>query len=264
MLTFLPHQRAQPAPANPHDDEPAFGPRTSRRHPGRGATVAWTMPTRIAERRARMREVGAGLFAREGVNGVAVLDVARAADAPVSASAHGYRRRQDLLFDILHAYVDALHEYAGDADEAHQADPPERRMVEVIAALLEGLDDHRDAHELMKPVFPTLADDQREALRYLTRTLIYRLAPILDQAVPGIGQRHDLRSPLLQSLLGMTSHAPAWFREGGPLSRRDYAALVSRVIIEGGRMALVSGVMPAAKRPDMESECRDGHGRAAD
>lgn len=202
------------------------------------------MPERIAERRGRMREVGARLFAREGIHGVAVLDVARAADAPVSPSAHGYRRRQDLVFDILHAYVDALHEYVGEADEAHEADPPEQRLVGLIEALLDGIHDHRDAHQLMMAAFPTLAEEQRDVLRYQTRMLIYRLTPALEGAVPGINQRHDLRAPLLQSLLGMSSHTPAWFRDTGALSRHDYAALIARGITEAGRTALASGDAP--------------------
>jgi len=187
-----------------------------------------------------MRAVGARLFARDGIHGVAILDVARAADAPVSHSAHGYRRRQDLVFDILYAYVDALHEYVGEADEAHAGDPVERHLVGLIEALLDGIHDHRDAHQLMMAAFPILAEDQRDLLRYQTRTMIYRLMPVLDVAVPGIAQRHDLRAPLLQSLLGMTSHAPTWFRDGGPLSRHDYAGLIARAITEAARSALTA------------------------
>lgn len=204
------------------------------------------MPERIAERRGRMREVGARLFAREGIHGVAVLDVARAADAPVSPSAHGYRRRQDLVFDILYGYVDALHEYVGEADEAHAADPAEQHLVSLIEALLDGIHDHRDAHQLMMAAFPTLAGEHRDLLRYQTRTLIYRMVHALEGCVPGIDRRHDLRAALLQSLFGMSIHTPAWFRDTGALSRHDYAALIARATTEAGRMALASGHGPGS------------------
>ena len=234
VLTFLPYEHAVAAPP---DRDPGIGPRarSSRRHPGRGAPVPWTLSARIAERRARMREMGARLFAREGINGIAVLDVARAADAPVSPSAHGYRRRQDLVFDILYAYVDALHEYVGEADEAHEADPGEQRLVGLIEALLDGIHDHRDAHQLMMAALPTLAEDQRDLLRYQTRMMIHRLMPVLDVAVPGIAQRHDLRAPLLQSLLGMASHAPFWLKADGPLTRDAYAGLIAKAMVAAAR-----------------------------
>ena len=72
------------------------------------SNATWALSPRMAERRARMRDVGARMFARLGIAGVAILDIAREAHVPVSAAAHGYRRRQDLVFDILYAYIDAL------------------------------------------------------------------------------------------------------------------------------------------------------------
>ncbi|MGE0420193.1 MAG: hypothetical protein AB7O80_25590 [Acetobacteraceae bacterium] len=230
VLTFVPLSHDQAV--NP------VASLTFQRRVGRGAPVTWKVTPRMAERRARMRDVGARLFARSGVTGVSVMDVAQAADVPVSPAAHGYRRRPDLVFDILHAYVDVLHEYVGSADEAHETSVPELRLLAVITALLHGIHEHRDAHYLMLSMFPTLSEDRQEILRYQMRTLIYRLAGPLSGVVPGLMVRRDLQVPLLQSLIGMASHAPTWFRETGALSRPAYAALIARAIIDAGRAAI--------------------------
>lgn len=198
------------------------------------------MTPRMAERRARMRDVGARMLSRAGVTGVAIMDIARAADVPISAAAHGYRRRPDLVFDILHAYVDALHEYVGSADDAHESDDPEMRLLAVVTALLNGIHDHRDSHQLMLTTLPTLSDDQRDVLRYQMRMLVYRLACPMDLVVPGLSARRDVQAPLLHSLIGMVSHAPAWFRDTGAMSRPSYAALITRAVTEAGRASLAA------------------------
>ena len=211
------------------------GTGASPRHVGRGVAVTWALSQRMAERRARMREVGARLFARLGVTGAAILDVAREAHVPVSAAAHGYRRRQDLVFDILYAYLDALHEYVGAADEAYLAAEPEDRLVAVVVALLDGIHEHADAHQVMLTTFPTLPEEQREALRYVIRTLAYRLGGPLEAVVPTLSAHREIQAPLVHSLLGMASHAPFWLKANGPLTRRDYAVLIARAMVAAAR-----------------------------
>ena len=173
------------------------GTGASPRHVGRGVAVTWALSQRMAERRARMREVGARLFARLGVTGAAILDVAREAHVPVSAAAHGYRRRQDLVFDILYAYLDALHEYVGAAEDAYQAALPEERLIAAVHGLLDGILAYQDAHQVMLTGFPGLPDDQRETLRYSIRTLAYRLVGPLEAVLPDLVVRRDLRAPLV-------------------------------------------------------------------
>lgn len=182
-----------------------------------------------------MREVGARLFARLGVGGAAILDVAREASVPVSPAAHGYRRRQDLVFDILHAYLDALHEYVGAADDAHQDGAAEDRLIAVVVALLDGIHDHAEAHQVMLTSFPTLPEAQRDSLRYVIRTLAYRLGGPLEAVVPSLSGRREIQAPLVHSLLGMAGHAPSWLKPNGPLSRAAYGALIARAMVAAAR-----------------------------
>lgn len=245
MLTLLPAINPVAALAQAPSGVPAdlpsslqTGSAPARRHVGRGVPVTWAMSPRMAERRAKMREVGARMFARLGITGAAILDIAREAHVPVSAAAHGYRRRQDLVFDILYAYVDALHEYVGAADEAHEGAEPEVRLVAVVTGLLDGIHAYRDSHQLMLTAFPTMPDEHREALRYVIRTLTYRLAAPLEAVVPALTTHRHMQAPLIQSVLGMASHAPSWLKETGPMTRSAYAGLIARAVTEAGKAAL--------------------------
>ncbi|MGE0416942.1 MAG: TetR/AcrR family transcriptional regulator [Acetobacteraceae bacterium] len=210
----------------------------SKRYVGRGAPVSWTLTPRVAQRRERMRDIGAYLFATQGVDRIGILDVARAADVPASASSHGYRRRQELIFDILYAHVDVMHEYVGSADDAFAQANPGERFDAVIAALLDGLHEHRHANRVLIRAFAQLPDEQHELLRYLLRTLTARIAGPLEAVLPGLAKDRILVAPLLQSLMGMATHAPEWLKETGALTRHEYAHLIARALIEGGRAML--------------------------
>lgn len=182
-----------------------------------------------------MRVAGAQMLSQAGVAGVAIADVARAAHVPVSPSAHGYRRRGDLLFDILYAYVDALHEVLGEAVDTSEALPPRTRLRVVLRALLAGVRAHQDSHRLMVLHHHTLERDQLEALRYRIRTLFHRAMPVLEAAEPMLAERRDLHGPVVQTLIGLVSHTPSWLREEGALSWSDYADVIAKSLIAAAR-----------------------------
>ncbi len=196
------------------------------------------MTPRMEARRRRMRAVGARLFALRGLDSVAVLEVARQADVPASPASHGYRRRQDLIIDIVHAHIDAMHEYVGNADDATAGADPQVRLDAIVTALLDGLHDHRHEHRVLIGAFPHLPEEPRHALHYLIRTLLARLTGPLEALLPGLAANRVMMAPLVQSLAGMASHSQAWLRDNGTLTRADYARLISRAVVAGGRQML--------------------------
>ena len=109
MLTLLP----MPSIAPPITPPPISG---------RGAPSSWRRTARAEALRTRLRETAARLYARDGIDGVTIADIARAAQIPPGSATHAYPRRRDLLFDIVHAHIDALHEYVGRADDAFADD----------------------------------------------------------------------------------------------------------------------------------------------
>jgi hypothetical protein len=167
-----------------------------------------------------------------------MLEVAFTAGVSPYAARAAYLHRHDLVFDILHAYVDALHEYVGAADDAHEGVMPIMRMEAMIKALLDGIHDHRDAHQVMCAALPILKDSEREALGYQLRMLSYRLRVSLIAALPVLAEAPHFQAPLVQSLLGMATHTPNWLKEDGPLDRTAYARVITTSILEGGRVML--------------------------
>jgi AcrR family transcriptional regulator len=195
----------------------------------------------MSARRAKLREVGARMLASRGIDRVSMLEVALTAGVTPYAARSAYLRRHDLIFDILHAFVDSLHEYVGTADEGQEDAIGEVRLEAVTAALLDGILDHRDAHQISRSAFPLLTEAERETLQYQLRTLAYRIGVSLTAALPGLDATPELRQPLIQSLIGMAGHAPFWMKDEGSLGRGTYARMIAQTIIEGGR-ALLAGM----------------------
>jgi AcrR family transcriptional regulator len=253
VLTFLP---LDPLPAESQGPRSAAEPATlsddiRQRHDGKGATQPWSVNARIESRRATLREVGARLLASRGIDRVSMLEIALTAGVTPYAARSAYLRRHDLIFDILHAFVDALHEYVGTADEGREGALGEIRLEAVTAALLDGIFDHRDAHQISRSAFPLLTGAERETLQYQLRTLAYRIGISLTAALPGLESVPELRQPLIQSLIAMASHAPFWMKDDGPLQRGTYARMIAQTVIEGGRVQLADqrqGTRPVSRR----------------
>ena len=240
VLTLLP---LDPLPTEPKGgatttDPAVLAEDVRQRHDGRGANQPWSVNAKIESRRAKLREVGARLLASRGIDRVSMLEVALTAGVTPYAARSAYLRRHDLIFDILHAFVDALHEYVGTADEGQEDALGEIRLEAVTAALLDGILDHRDAHQISRSAFPLLTAAERETLQYQLRTLAYRIGISLTAALPGLDATPELRQPLIQSLIAMAGHAPFWMKDDGPLGRGTYARLIAQTIIEGGRAQL--------------------------
>ena len=227
MLTLLP----MPSIAPPITPPPISG---------RGAPSSWRRTARVEALRTRLRETAARLYARDGIDGVTIADIARAAQIPPGSATHAYPRRRDLLFDIVHAHIDALHEYVGRADDAFADAAPQRRLEAIAMALLDAVFDHRHAQRVLTLAEPLLSDDQRDLLRFQMRTLHDRIAAVVAVALPHLGAHRAFQAPLAHMLMAMATDAPAWFRDDGALSRRDYARLMVRGIVNGGDAMLVA------------------------
>jgi hypothetical protein len=190
-----------------------------------------------------MRAAGAAIFARG--TGSAIIDIAQAAGVPPARGAHGYRRREEVLFDILYAHIDALHEYMGAAADRFEDADPLDRLIAMTAALLRGVHDHPDAHHLLLRGFVTLAEAERSVLHFPWRTLTHRLAAAIGLAARDPGWPASVAA---RDLLAAVGYSRLWWREEGGLSRAGYAEMLARASL------------PSATRAGWRSEACDTRG----
>lgn len=186
----------------------------------------------------------ARLFAQFGYSGTSITMIAEACGVSKALLYHYYPDKEALLFDILSAHLEELVEAV---EKATASTPEPRARVHAIAqALLEAYRDADAEHQIQIANLKLLPEPRQEQLRALERVLVKLLSDALAQALPGIGHSASLK-PLTMSMFGMLNWHYLWFREGGGMSRDDYARFASELILKGAEEA-------AAKLSAVESE----------
>ena len=74
----------------------------------------------------------------------------------------------------------------------------------------------------------------REALTALERRIVMRFSTLLREIHPElVSKERPLLMPVTMSLFGMMNWVYMWFKEGGAISRDDYADVATTLILEG-------------------------------
>ena len=190
------------------------------------------------------------LFAEHGYPGTSISMIAKACGVSKALLYHYYPDKEAVLFDIVSAHLDELVEVVELASA--DAQPGERRLESVVAALLEAYRDADAQHQVQLNNLKLLPDEKQEVLRTKERRLVALFANAIAEAEPATGEGPYLK-PLTMSLFGMLNWHYLWFREGKGLSRPDYARLVTRLFIAGAKSAVESlraeAQIQAAVRP---------------
>ncbi|WP_237215607.1 TetR/AcrR family transcriptional regulator [Falsiroseomonas oryziterrae] len=186
------------------------------------------------EKRNAILAQAAELFARHGYDRASMAMIAEAAGVSKPLLFHYWTDKEELLFDVLAGHLQKLVEIARGAGGLTRA-PRER--LEALAFLL--LDAYRDAdavHRVQIACLSLLSPKRQEALKALERALVDEAAAMIAELHPGA--RPPLLKPLTMSFFAMLNWHYLWHREGGAVTRRDYARMVAALIAAGTPAAL--------------------------
>jgi TetR/AcrR family transcriptional regulator len=173
------------------------------------------------KRRAILRR-SAKLFAQNGYDRTSMAEVAEASGVSKALLYHYYVGKESLLFDILHAHLQDLM----DAVRAVRA---------LVGAVLGAYRDADDEHKIQINELRKLPLARKKELIALERALVAIFAEAVAAAIPSIAGNSVLLKPVTMSLFGMLNWHYMWFRDKGPVSREDYADMVTTLLIEGAQ-----------------------------
>ena len=183
------------------------------------------------KRRAILRR-SAKLFAQNGYDRTSMAEVAEASGVSKALLYHYYVGKESLLFDILHAHLQDLM----DAVRAVDTKPaPRARLRALVGAVLDAYRDADHEHKIQINELRKLPLARKKDLIALERALVEIFAEAIAAAIPSIGNNQMLLKPVTMSLFGMLNWHYMWFRDKGPVSREDYADMVTTLLIEGAQ-----------------------------
>ncbi len=147
---------------------------------------------------------------------------------------HYYPSKDALIFAIIYNHLERLDAAIEAADDPTL--PPERRLRKLIGAVLENYRGADNQHKVQLNAASSLQDDQKAAITAVERSIVRRFSSVLDLLNPKLNTgAKPLLMPVTMSLFGMMNWVYMWFRDGGRISREDYADVATTLVLEGIR-----------------------------
>ena len=196
------------------------------------------------DKRLSILHRSAELFAASGYVGTSMNTIADACRVSKALLYHYYPDKEAILFDILSSHLQRLVAAVQKAS-ASAADPGERFRA-IVATLLEQYR-HADAeHQVQIASLRLLPKDRQQPLLASERMLVEIMSDALAAAVPAAKPKRVLK-PLTMSVFGMLNWHYMWFREGGLMTRSDYADFVVQLVLAGAEDAAAAVTRPRGK-----------------
>ncbi|MBW7057243.1 TetR/AcrR family transcriptional regulator [Paracoccus bogoriensis] len=194
--------------------------------------MARTRAQDFEEKQRVILDKAAEVFAEQGMEKASMAQVAARAQVSKALLYHYYPGKDALIFAIITTHLEELEAAIDAADDP--ALPPDQRLRRLVGAVLENYRGADNQHKVQLNATAALSHDQKAAITALERAIVRRFSQVLDQINPGLNNRErPLLMPVTMSLFGMMNWVYMWFKDGGPISREDYADMATTLILEG-------------------------------
>ena len=191
--------------------------------------------TRAADFEEKQRVIldhAAQVFADQGMEKASMSQIATVAQVSKALLYHYYPSKDALIFAIIMTHLEGLDTAIEEADDPTLL--PEQRLRKLVGAVLENYRGADNQHKVQLNATAALSDDQKAEITALERRIVRRFSTVLDQVNPGLNTKErPLLMPVTMSLFGMMNWVYMWFKDGGRISREDYADVATTLILEG-------------------------------
>lgn len=194
--------------------------------------MARTRAADFEEKRRSILVSAAVVFAEQGLEKASMSQIAAQLNVSKALLYHYYPSKDALIFAIINDHLIEL-DNAITAAEDKQLAPPQRlrRMVGAVLEIYKGADNQ---HKLQLNATPVLNEEQRLALTMIERRIVRRFSSVLHEINPQLDRpERPLLMPVTMSLFGMMNWVYLWFKEGGIITREDYADVATTLVLEG-------------------------------
>jgi AcrR family transcriptional regulator len=194
--------------------------------------MARTRAQDFEEKRLAILDYAANVLATLGVDKASMSQIAGQARISKALLYHYYPSKDALVFAIIFNHLEELDsDLEASDDPAMEASARLRILVDVVLEHYRGADDR---HKVQLNAMSLLTEEQKQAITEVERRIVRRFAGVVRQISPRLDNRErPLLMPVTMSLFGMMNWMDMWFKDGGRISREDYAEVLTTLILEG-------------------------------
>ena len=179
------------------------------------------------KRREAILKAAARLYARRGFNGASVSDLAKACKTSKSLIYHYFPSKDDILYDVMAAHLDALVAAAAATTRSGRAEEKLRALTLAFMRLYVGA---QDSHKVLLNELDNLAPEARGEVIGKQRRIIAAVEALILELKPGTG---PLALPLTMLFFGMINWTHTWFRAHGRVSAESLADMSVDLMLGG-------------------------------
>jgi AcrR family transcriptional regulator len=194
--------------------------------------MARTRASDFEEKQHSILKSAAAVLAEQGMEKASMAQIASHCQVSKALLYHYYPNKNELIFAIIHTHLFELEvSLAAVADDSLSPEAKLRVLVGVVLEKYRGAD---DAHKVQLIGTDALSDEQRDEIRAIERQIVRHFSKVLRQINPHLDRpERPLLMPVTMSLFGMMNWVYMWFREGGVITREDYAEMATVLLLEG-------------------------------
>jgi len=145
---------------------------------------------------------------------------------------HYYPSKDALIYAIIITHLEELDQAIEAADDVN--DSPEKRLRRLVGVVLENYRGADNQHKVQLNATSALSDEQKSGITAIERRIVRRFSNVLKEIHPELDSKErPLLMPVTMSLFGMMNWVYMWFRDGGRITREDYADVATTLILEG-------------------------------
>ena len=194
--------------------------------------MARTRASDFEEKQHGLLLSAATVFAEQGMERASMAQIASHSGVSKALLYHYYPSKDSLIFAIIHTHLVELEASVAAAVDASLT--PEDQLRALVGVVLEKYRGADDAHKVQLVGTAALSDEQRAEIRAVERQVVRHFSEVLRRIHPGLDDPdRPLLMPVTMSLFGMMNWVYMWFRDGGRITREDYAEVATTLILEG-------------------------------
>jgi AcrR family transcriptional regulator len=194
--------------------------------------MARTRAQDFDEKRRGILDVAAAVFADRGMEKASMSQIAAQAQVSKALLYHYYPSKDALIFAIIATHLEELDAAIAAADD--EGLEPALRLRRLVGAVLENYRGADNQHKVQLNAAQALSDEQRAEITARERGIVRRFSRVLEAINPALNRpERPLLMPVTMSLFGMMNWVYMWFRDGGQITRDDYAEVATTLILEG-------------------------------
>ena len=179
------------------------------------------------KRRDAIVASAARLYAHRGFQGASVAELAEACGTSKSLVYHYFPSKEDILYEVMAAHLDALVDAADDAMRTGGAEERLRALTLAFMRLYAGA---QDSHKVLLNELDNLHPDRRVEVVRKQRRIIAVVETLIREIRP---ETNPITLPLTMLFFGMINWTHTWFRPEGAMKAEELAGLAVDLMLNG-------------------------------